>query len=41
MDQEGIVLSEIGQTEKDKYHMIPFINGILKITKRGSRTINT
>ena len=25
MDLEGIVLSEISQTEKDKYHMISFI----------------
>ena len=25
MDLEGIVLSEICQTKKDKYHMIPLI----------------
>lgn len=25
MDSEGIMLSEIYQTEKDKYHMILFI----------------
>ena len=28
MDLEGIILSEISQAEKDKYHMITFINGI-------------
>ena len=28
MTLEGIVLSEISQTEKDKYHMISFICGI-------------
>ena len=25
-----VILSEVSQTEKDKYHMIPFICGILK-----------
>jgi len=30
MDLQGIMLSEINQTEKDKYHMIPLIYGILK-----------
>ena len=29
---EGITLSEISQTEKDKYHMISLIYGIQKIT---------
>ena len=28
MDLEGIMLSEISQTEKDKYHMISFLCGI-------------
>ena len=28
-DFEGIMLSEISQTEKDKYHMISLICGIL------------
>ena len=28
MDLEGIVLSEINQTEKDNYHMTSFICGI-------------
>ena len=28
MDLEGIMLSEISQREKDKYHMISFIYGI-------------
>ena len=30
MDLEIIILSKGSQTEKDKYHMIPFIRGILK-----------
>ena len=30
MDLEIIVLHEVSQTEKDKYHMISFICGILK-----------
>ena len=30
MDPEAIMLSEIGPTEKDKYHMISRICGILK-----------
>ena len=29
MDLEVIILSEISQKEKDKYHMIPLICGIL------------
>ena len=28
MDLEIIILSEVNQTEKDKYHMIPFTSGI-------------
>ena len=28
MDLETIILSEVGQTEKDKYHMISLICGI-------------
>ena len=28
MDLEGITLSEISQTEKDKYHMVSLIYGI-------------
>ena len=28
MDLEGIMISEISQTQKDKYHMISFISGI-------------
>lgn len=28
LDLEGIVLSELGQTEKDKYYLISFICGI-------------
>ena len=30
MDLEGITLSEISQTDKDKYYMISLICGILK-----------
>ena len=30
MDLEIIILSEVSQTEKDKYHMILLICGILK-----------
>ena len=30
MDLEGIILSEVSQTEKDKYHMISLICGIKK-----------
>ena len=30
MDLEIITLSEVYQTEKDKYYMIPLICGILK-----------
>ena len=30
MDLDIIILSEASQTEKDKYHMISFICGILK-----------
>ena len=28
MDLEGITLSKISQTEKDKFYMIPLISGI-------------
>ena len=30
MDLEIVILSEVSQTEKDKYHMISFICGIQK-----------
>ena len=30
MDLEIVILSEISQTQKDKYHMISLICGILK-----------
>ena len=30
MDLDGIMLSEVSQTEKDKYHMISLIWGIQK-----------
>jgi len=32
MDLEGIMLSEVSQTEKDKYHMISLIRGNRKKT---------
>ena len=28
MDPENVILCETSQSEKDKYHMIPFICGI-------------
>ena len=31
MDLEIIILSEVSQAEKDKYHMISFLCGLLKI----------
>ena len=31
LDLEIIILNEVGQTEKDKCHMISFISGILKM----------
>lgn len=30
MDPEGTMLSETGQTERDKYHMISLVSGIKK-----------
>ena len=30
MDLEIVILSEVGQTEKDQYHMVSLIWGILK-----------
>ena len=30
MDLETVILSELSQLEKDKYHMISLIRGILK-----------
>ena len=31
MDLEGIILNEMSQTEKGKYHIVSIICGILKI----------
>ena len=31
MDLDGIMLNEIGQTEKDKYHIISLICGLFYI----------
>ena len=41
-DLEGIVLSEISQSEKDKHYMVSFIQGIQKIVKgnKGERREN-
>ena len=30
MDLKSVILSEVNQTEKEKYHMTPLICGILK-----------
>ena len=38
MDLEGIMLSEISQREKVKYHMISLISRRLKTTKRKKKT---
>ena len=37
IELEGIMLSEISQTEKDKYHMILPIHGILKKKKKSKQ----
>ena len=34
MDLEIVILSEVSQTEKDKYNMISLICGILKIVQK-------
>ena len=34
MDLEGIMVNEICQTEKDKYHMNTLIGGIKKMNKQ-------
>ena len=38
MDQEIVILSEVGQTQNDKYCMILFICGILRKGKVSSFT---
>ena len=38
MDLEGIMLSEISQTEKDKYCIISLYNKLVNITKRSRLT---
>ena len=38
MELEGIMLSEISQTEKDKYCMISFVRGIKKADLRETET---
>ena len=37
MKLEIIILSEVSQTEKDKYHMIPLIHGIFKKDDTGEK----
>ena len=37
MDLEGIILSEISQTEKDKYHMISSVCKVYVETKKQNR----
>ena len=39
MDLESIAPSEISQTQKDKYHMVSLIHGILKRKKPQKQTI--
>ena len=44
MDLQGIMFSDISQTDKDKYHMISLICGILKKKKgkeKKSKLIDT
>ena len=41
MDLEIIILSEVRQTEKDKYHMISLICGILKKNYTNNRNRHT
>ena len=38
MDLEGIMISEISQIEKDKYHMISLTCGILKTKQMNKET---
>ena len=40
MDLEDIMLSEISQTEKDKYHMISLMCGIQRTNKKTKDKIN-
>jgi len=40
MDLEGIMLSEISHTEKNKYHMIPLISGICKGKQNKNKLID-
>ena len=41
MDLEGIMLSEINQSEKDKYYMISFIHEILKKKQKQNQKTKT
>ena len=41
IDLEDIMLGQISQTEKDKYHMIPLICGIKEIKKQTHRHLRT
>ena len=41
MNVEGIMLSEINQSEKDKYYMISFIHEILKKKQKQNQKTKT
>ena len=38
MELEFVILSEVGQTKKDKYHMVSFIYGIFTKWKQTQKT---
>ena len=37
MGLEIVILSEVSQTEKEKYHIISFISGVERVTGRKAR----
>lgn len=39
-DLEGVMLCEISQTENDKYHLISFTSGLLKVKQRNKEEID-
>ena len=41
MDLGIIMLSEVSQTEKDQYHVMPFIRGIFKKDDTGEKDAET
>ena len=38
MDQKMIILSEVSQTEKDKYNMVSLTHGLLKISYKWKKS---